>query len=58
MKARYWGIPIYFDPQTNELKGRNALCDFLLDMAVWLDANVVMPFFGIDDFAIEIEGGK
>ncbi|MDR1287999.1 MAG: hypothetical protein LBK08_10355 [Treponema sp.] len=58
MKGKYMGIPIFFDPQTNGVKGRNAFCEFLLAIAIWLDANIIMPFLGLDDFQIEIERGQ
>ena len=29
--ASYYGVPIYYQPEDNEIVGRNKLCDFLLE---------------------------
>ena len=50
-KARYRGIPAYFDVFTGELKGRNWFYDLLIDVNVWLDVNI----FLVEEFPIWIE---
>ena len=49
--ARYCKIPIYFQPETNEIIGRNWFCELLLRVIV-----VFEPLFGSEEgFRIEIE---
>ncbi len=50
-KAKYRGIPAYFDINTMELIGRNWFYDLLIDVNVWIDVNIV----GVEAFPIEIE---
>jgi hypothetical protein len=40
-KAYYRGIPAYFDPETNELMGRNVFYDILIDINIWFDVYIV-----------------
>lgn len=35
--AKYNGIPCYFQPEENELIGRNKVCDILLDIALFFN---------------------
>ena len=49
--ARFYGIPVYFQPETNEMIGRNCFYDFLLNC-------FVIPFallLGGNEFAVKIE---
>jgi hypothetical protein len=41
-KAKYWGIPIYFNNETNEMIGRSALSEMLSDIFIWIDVNIVI----------------
>jgi hypothetical protein len=50
-KAYYRGIPAYFDPETNELMGRNVFYDILIDINIWFDVYIV----DIEEFPIWIE---
>ncbi len=49
--ARYCKIPIYFQPETNEVIGRNVFCNFLL----WLIQPFEPLFVSEEGFKIEIE---
>jgi hypothetical protein len=51
LKAKYSGIPTYFDPMTNKLVGRNWFYNILLEIILWLDVNI----FKVDTFKIDIE---
>jgi len=58
MKGSYWGIPIYFNPENNEVKGRNWFFDFLISIVVWVDALslCILNAFGIEaNFMLKIE---
>ena len=44
--AKLNGVPIYFQPEENEVIGRNWFCKLLLD---------IQEFFGYSEFRIEIE---
>lgn len=50
-KAYYRGIPVYFDPKTNELIGRNIFYDFLIKINIWIDVNII----NIEEFPIHVE---
>lgn len=50
-KARYRGIPIFFNEENNEVKGRNWLYDLLLSINIWFDVEIV----GVEGFPIYIE---
>jgi len=50
-RAYYRGIPAYFDPETNELIGRNMFYDLLIDINIWIDVYVI----NIEEFPIHIE---
>jgi hypothetical protein len=53
LKARYRKIPAYFNPEINELVGRNWFYDVLIRVNIWIDVHIV----GIEEFPIEIEDG-
>lgn len=40
-KAKYRGIPCRFDPVTNELEVSNWFFDFLVDINIWWDFDVL-----------------
>jgi hypothetical protein len=50
-KAKYRGIPCYFNIFTCEIEGRNWFYDLLLDLNIWIDVNIV----GVEGFPIIIE---
>ena len=50
-KARYRGIPAYFNLETNEIQGRNWIYDILIEINIWIDVNIVE----IEEFPILIE---
>lgn len=50
-KAYYRMIPAFFDPKTNEIKGRNWFYSFLIDLNIWFDVNVVK----VEEFPILVE---
>lgn len=35
--AKFYGIPCFWNNETNNLKGKNWLLDFLLTIAVWIE---------------------
>ena len=49
--AKFYGIPCYFNEYTSELKGRNKVYAWLLDIAVWIEAKYPSSEYG---FPIEI----
>lgn len=50
-KAYYRLIPVYFDPITEEIRGRNWLYDQFLAFAIWFDIHIVE----VEYFPIHIE---
>lgn len=58
--AFYYGIPAYWNDNTNELGGRNFLFDKLADIATYFDCFVAFPVLSIlgDEpaFAIKVGG--
>ena len=50
-KARYRGIPCYFDESSGDLEGRNLFYDILVHINVWIDVNIAC----VESFEIEIE---
>ena len=50
-KAKYRGIPAYFDLDTNEIQGRTFLYDILISVNIWIDVHIV----GVEEFPIEIK---
>ena len=42
-KAYYKSIPCYFNPINNELKGRNIIYDFLLNITLWFEVTEALP---------------
>lgn len=53
-KAYYRWIPVYFDKGTEEIKGRNLIYDAILDVAIWVDVNIV----NVEDFPLWVEEDK
>ena len=51
VKARYAGIPIFYNSYTQEIEGRNQFYEFLVDIIIWIDVNI----FGFQGFKIDIE---
>jgi len=49
--AKYMGIPCWFNPETNELIGKNWLYDKLLQLAIWVDINIIM----VESFPIKVK---
>ena len=54
-KARYRDIPVWFNPITNELQGRNVLAEVALVIMVYLDTYFFMPLFNEEEYPIMIE---
>jgi len=48
--AYYRSIPVYFNPDTDDIKGRNKIYDIMLDIAIWFDIDVL----GLDYFPIHV----
>ncbi len=49
--AKFYGIPVYFQPEENEMIGRNCFYNFLLN-------RIVIPFvllLDVNEFAVKIE---
>jgi hypothetical protein len=49
--ASYRGIPCWFNPINDELKGKNKLYEFLLVIMLWIDINI----FEVEEFPIWVE---
>ena len=49
--ARYRGIPCYWNPINDEIVGKNWLYDLLIDIALWVDINVI----NVDEFPLWVE---
>ncbi len=49
--AYYRRIPAYFNPKTNELKGRNLFFDLLISVNIFIDTEILK----IDHFPILIK---
>jgi len=49
--ALYRGIPCWYNPINEEIKGKNQLFEYLLRLIVWIDVNIV----GIDAFPLWVE---
>jgi len=54
-KAYYRGIPIYYNPCNEDIKGRNWFYDILVDIMLWLDVNILFMFNHDDGFRIWME---
>lgn len=52
--ATYRGIPCWYNPINEELKGKNLFFEYLLRIMVWIDVNIVE----IDAFPLWIEVDK
>ncbi len=50
-KAKYRGIPCFFDLETSEIKGQNKFYDLLLDCVIWIDVHV----FQVEGFPVLVE---
>lgn len=51
--AKFYGIPCYFNNETQELDGRNSFYSILLDVAVWIEKEFPSNPHG---FPIQITG--
>lgn len=51
VKAYYREIPCYFNPLNNQIWGRNDFYEILLQIAIWIDINIVL----VDEFPVWIE---
>lgn len=54
-RAYYRGIPIFYDPCTEDIKGRNWFYEILVDIMLWLDVNILFMFNNDDGFRIWME---
>ena len=50
-RAKYRGIPCFFNLETGDIKGQNKFYDLLLDFMIWLDVHV----FEVDGFPVLVE---
>ena len=41
-KAHYRNIPVYFNPETNEVKGRNGFYDIIVDINIFIDFYILL----------------
>jgi hypothetical protein len=53
-KAYYRRIPAYFDPETNEIMGRNKFYDILIDINIWIDFQIL----NLEELPVWIEENK
>ena len=44
--AKFYGIPVYFQPEENEMVGRNRFYNLLLDLVI----SVILFFSDAEDF--------
>lgn len=51
--AKFYGIPCYFNADTDELDGRNWFYEKLLLVAIWIESNFPSNDYG---FPIKITG--
>jgi len=51
LKSKYRHIPCIYNQFTDEIKGINKFCDFLLSIALWIDINIIK----VDGFKLEVE---
>ena len=49
--ASYRGIPCWYNLINDELRGKNWLCEQLLEVMLWIDINI----FQVEEFPIWIE---
>ena len=40
-KAKYWKLPVFYNPETGEMAGRNALIELLTDIFIWIDVHIL-----------------
>ena len=50
-KARYRGIPCYWNPVNDEIVGRNWFYDKLIDIMIWIDLVII----DVDEFPLWVE---
>ena len=48
--AKFYGIPVYFQPEENEMVGRNRFYNFLLDLVI----PVIIFFSDAEEFGLTI----
>lgn len=53
-KARYRGIPCFFNPDTYEIMGRTWFYDKLINLLMWIDIEIL----GVEEFKIWMEDEK
>jgi len=51
--ATFYGVPCYWNENTQELDGRNMICELLLSAMVWIESNFPSNEYG---FPIKITG--
>ena len=49
--AKYRAIPCWYNPLTDELKGKNWFYEILLWVVIWIDVNLVE----VDEFPLWVE---
>lgn len=49
--AWFYGIPVYYQPEENEMVGRNRFYNFLLDLVI----PVILFFSDAEEFGLTIE---
>lgn len=50
--AKFYGIPVYFQPEENEMVGRNRFYNFLLDLVIPV---ILLLFSDAEEFGLTIE---
>ncbi|MDD5353082.1 MAG: hypothetical protein PHS93_07985 [Candidatus Omnitrophica bacterium] len=55
IKGFFYFIPIFYNEENNELKGKNAFFDLLLNIMIFIHKNIVIKITGIEDFPIKLE---
>ena len=51
INAKYRGIPCWYNKFNEEIKGKNLFYDILIDIAIWIDINIIE----VEEFPIWIE---
>ena len=54
----FYMIPIFYNCNTKEIKGRNKVYDFMLGVMIWIHVNIINHITGIYDFPIYIRNKK
>lgn len=52
--ATYRGIPCWYNPVNDQLKGKNKFYELLIRLNIWFDCNI----FDVDEFPLWIEVGE